>query len=326
MTSLVRSLALIAAVVAAALAAFAIAPDALAGRVPVTGAVYTTVDEAVDGTGKCKNGNPAVNCNIYLGKPYVWLNGGPTGASLGPSGKYFFAVLAPGGQPNPNDGGKLNLSDDYDAYTNRTFTVTNGEVSAYGGTHDLDSGAGAGPRVPNSLPPFLRLYPYADSPNNGGVYIMAVCSIGVDGSQYPVDPRSCKYDAFKAPSEDPTPPVCVLTATGTDTAGRKYIQITMQDPSGPLDSGSGIEDIVVDKVINATLTYAPDPWYVGTLSPVTITATKVDPAQSSFLQLTVYNVAGLKTTCDPEVPAVKAKHKRSVRLSRPMMPNRRGGV
>lgn len=326
MSSLAKSRAVVAAVVAAGAAAFALAPEALAGRVPVTGAVYTTVDVAVDGAGKCKNGNPAVNCNIYTGKPYVWLNGGPSGASLGPSGKYFFAVLAPGGQPNPNDGGKLNLSDDYDAYTNRTFTVTNGEVSGYAGTHDLDSGAGAGPRLSNVLPPFLRLYPYADSPNNGGVYIMAVCSIGADGSQYPVDPRSCKYDAFKAPSEDPTPPVCVLTATGTDTAGRKYIQVTVQDPSGPADSGSGIEDIVVDTLYNATLTYSPDPWYVGTLSPVTITATKIDPTKSSVLALTVWNVAGLKTVCDPVLPATKAKPTHKPALSLPMRPNRRGGV
>lgn len=293
----------------------ALAPEALAGRVPITGAVYTTVDAAVDGTGKCKNGNPAVNCNIYTGKPYVWINGGPTGAKLGPNGKYFFAVLAPGGQPNPNDGGKWNLSDDYDAYTNRTFTVTNGEISGYDGTHDLDSAAGTGPRLPNDVPPFLRLYPYADSPNNGGVYILAVCYIGTDGSQYPVSPWACKYDAFKAPSADPTPPVCILTATGVDAAGRKYIQVTVQDPSGPADSGSGIEDIVVDKLGNAALTYSPDPWYVGTLSPVTITATKVDQTKGSWLQLTVYNVAGLTTTCDPYVPPAKA----------PSVRNRRGG-
>ena len=304
MSSFVGIRALVAAIGIAAVAA-ALAPDALAGRVPVTGAVYTTVDPAVDGAGKCKNGNPGINCNIYMGKPYVWLNGGPSASSLGPNGLYFFAVLAPGGQPTPNDGGKWNLSDDYDTYTNRTFTVTNGDVSAYAGTHDFDSGAGTGPRLPNGLPPLLRLYPYADSPNRGGVYIMAVCYIGTDGSQYPVNPASCKYDAFKAPSEDPTPPICVLTASGTDAAGKKYIQVTVQDPSGPEDSGSGIEDIVVDRLGNAELTYSPDPWYVGTLSPVTITATKIDQTKGSWLQLTVHNVAGLTTTCDPYVPGVK---------------------
>lgn len=285
----------------AALAAVA-APTAGAGRVPVTGGVFTTVNEAVDGTGKCLNGNPAVNCNLYTGKPYVWLNGGPSASSLGPDGAYFFAVLAPGGQPDPNDGGSRNLSDDYDTYANRTFTVTNGDVSAYGGTHDYDPAAGK-----------IRLYPFADSPNPGGVYIMAVCYLGADGTSYPVTPASCKYDAFKAPIKDTTPPVCVLTASGTDASGKRYIQVTVQDPDGSTDSGSGIEDIVIDDVRNATLAYSPDPWYVGTMSPVVITATKVNQSLSSFLKLTVTNVAGLSTTCDPEVPGVRRAERRGGR-------------
>ena len=158
-------------------AALALAPAAFA----VSGAGYTTVNPTVDGNNHCKNGNPAVNCNIYDGKEYVWLNGGPAANGLGPDGQYFFAVLAPGGQPNPNDGGPKNLSDDFDTVQNRTFTVTNGEVSAYAGTHDKTI-------------PLIRLFPYADTTNPGGVYIMAICSLG---SGYPVAPRSCKYDAFK---------------------------------------------------------------------------------------------------------------------------------
>jgi hypothetical protein len=147
----------------------------------VSGAGYTTVNTAVDGSNHCKNGNPAVNCNIYDGKEFVWLNGGPAANGLGPDGQYFFAVLAPGGQPNPNDGGPKNLSDDFDTFGNRTFTVTNGEVSAYAGTHDRTI-------------PLIRLFPYADTTNPGGVYIMAICSLE---NGYPVAPRSCKYDAFK---------------------------------------------------------------------------------------------------------------------------------
>jgi hypothetical protein len=145
----------------------------------VTGAAFTTVNENVDGTGHCKNGNPGINCNIYDGKQYVWLNGGPSTAYVG-DGTYFFAVLSPGGQPNPNDGGAGNLSDDFDAYTNRTFSVTGGVVS-YGGSHDFSDNE-------------IRLLPYADTPNPGGVYIMAICSLA-DG--YPATPSHCKYDAFK---------------------------------------------------------------------------------------------------------------------------------
>ena len=93
-----------------------LASDAYAAR----GAAFTTVNQAVDGTGHCANGNPGVNCNIYNGKEFVWLNGGPKASKLGADGQYFFAVLAPGGQRTPNDGGKKNLSDDFDAYTDRT--------------------------------------------------------------------------------------------------------------------------------------------------------------------------------------------------------------
>jgi hypothetical protein len=146
---------------------------------PVSGAGFTTVNENLDGTVHCKNGNPNVNCNIYDGKQYVWLNGGPSTAYVG-DGDYFFAVLAPGGQADPNDGSANNLSDDFDGYSNRTFSVSGGTVS-YVGSHDSDSNK-------------IRLMPYADTPNPGGVYILAICSLA-DG--YPVNASDCKYDAFK---------------------------------------------------------------------------------------------------------------------------------
>src|SRR6266702_4822877 len=146
---------------------------------PVTGAGFTTTNTTVDGTGHCQNGNEAVNCNIYDGKQYVWLNGGPSVAYVG-DGSYLFAVLDPGGQANPNDGAAKNLSDDFDAYANRTFSVSGGTVS-YSGSHDFDSNK-------------IRLMPYADTLNPGGVYIMAICSLA---DSYPVNPSDCKYDAFK---------------------------------------------------------------------------------------------------------------------------------
>jgi hypothetical protein len=170
----------------------------------VSGAAFTTFNPWVDGDFRSVCKNSQINCNIYGDKRDVWLNGGPAANGLGPDGQYFFAVLVPGGQPDPNDGGAKNLSDDYDAYTNRTFTVSAGEVSFYGGTHDQDSGDTlnparpfcATPRAcsPDGSPPFIRLFPYANTWNPGGVYIMAICSLD---RGYPVEPRDCKYDAFK---------------------------------------------------------------------------------------------------------------------------------
>jgi hypothetical protein len=163
-------------------AAFLLPAKTSHANTPVTGAGFTTVNETVDGTGHCKNGNPAVNCNIYDGKEFVWLNGGPSVAYVGDS-TYFFAVLVPGGQADPNDGAAKNLSDDFDTHDNRTFSVSGGVVS-YSGTHDFDSNK-------------IRLMPYADTTNPGGVYILAICSLA-DG--YPVNPSDCQYDAFKVQS------------------------------------------------------------------------------------------------------------------------------
>jgi hypothetical protein len=171
----------------------------------VTGAAFTTVNEGVDGTGHCKNGNPAVNCNIYDGKEFVWLNGGPSVAYVG-DGTYFFAVLEPGGQADPNDGTAKNLSDDFDTYNNRTFSVTGGTVG-YLGTHDFDSNK-------------VRLDPYDDTTNPGGVYILAICSLG-DG--YPVTPSDCKYDAFKVQEGDVTGAVPLTIAKDASGSNeRKY--------------------------------------------------------------------------------------------------------
>lgn len=234
---------------------------ALAGGVmtaaAVSGAAFTTFNAHVDGASKDVCKNSAINCNIYGAKEYVWLNGGPTANGLGPDGQYFFAVLEPGGQPNPNDRGSVpdkNLSDDYDMYTNRTFTVTNGEVSAYTGTHWLDDGK-SGPK-PNGKVPYIRLFPYTDTTNPGGVYIMSICSLE-DG--YPVDPRDCKYDAFKvkkgkvpysfmlsgtkfvdtyadgieaAATEDPGLPGVTITIDGTGPDGLPIHAARQTDSSG----------------------------------------------------------------------------------------------
>lgn len=233
----------------------------------VSGAGYTTVNTAVDGNNHCKNGNPGVNCNIYDGKEFVWLNGGPAANGLGPDGQYFFAVLVPGGQPDPNDGGAKNLSDDFDTYTNRTFTVTNGEVSAYGGTHTFDSGV-------------VRLFPYADTTNPGGVYIMAICSLG---SGYPVAPRSCKYDAFKVQKG--------VAKVQSVLSGRKYLD---GNRNGQLDAGEpGLANWTItisgsDGTNTSVKTDASGDWSYTTQShapaPGTTTYTIAEVQQAGFTQ------------------------------------------
>jgi len=261
----------------------------------VSGAAFTTYNPWVDGEFKdvCKNSQ--INCNIYGSKPDVWLNGGPDANGLGPDGEYFFAVMVPGGQPDPNDGGEKNLSDDYDAYTNRQFTVTDGEVSFYGGSHDQDSGDTVdasrpfcgSPRgcSPDGIPPFIRLFPYADTWNPGGVYIMAVCSLE---EGYPVDPRDCKYDAFKVkqgavtyefmlkgrkfkdflPSgpvgKDPGRSGFEFHITGTGFAGEAIDEIVRTGTSGYWDFGMSYSFNKNDTVVPAQLQVCEIPqdgWY-----------------------------------------------------------------
>ena len=210
-----------------------LAPAALTG--PVTGAVNTTDDPNWNGpadsgtllgapTQACLNGppghtSPAVNCNIYQSKTDVFLSGSPTPAAVG-AGTYFFAVLVPGGQPDPNDGGAKNLSDTVagpgatpgggDLVTNREFSSDgNGPITPLGNSsHAYDA-----------LNNVLQVAPYDDTTNPGGVYILATCKISDSQNAFQdpvptVDPKNCKYDAFKV-KESETNPASDLTLTKT---------------------------------------------------------------------------------------------------------------
>lgn len=103
-----------------------------------------------------------------------------------------------------------------------------------------------------------------------------------------------------ASSGDTTRPMCVLTATITGPP--KQIQVTVSD------SGSGLGSIVVTASTNAD-TPVP-PFTSGTTSPVLIVATKIDQSQGSNVALTVTDVAGNVTKCDPIWPGTKAAPKR----------------
>jgi len=207
------------AALAAAATVIALAPMAQQAQAntPVPHAAFTTTNNTDNGgpdpTGQCQNGNELVNCNIYTQKQYVWLNGGPVAAQLD-DGNYFFAVLVPGGQggnENPNDCTDKNLSDNApcdtsltpggDVWTNREFSISGGDVS-YSGTHDFTQANNK-----------IRLFPYDNTTNPGGVYILAICSLadatntgGGELTQPPgVDPSDCKYDAFKVNGEGTVP-------------------------------------------------------------------------------------------------------------------------
>jgi hypothetical protein len=273
----------------------------------VAGAGFTTNDPNVDGNGSCLNGpasaTPKVNCNLYGSKSFVWINGGPTaGQNSLTDGTYFFAVLDPGGQKDPNDGTDGNLSDVLptsntpggDAYTAREFTVAGGKVATYiGSGHSTDSFYSD----PNGL--FINLMPYDDTTNPGGVYILAICQLSTDQASEPVEgivaPSDCKYDAFKAPAStcvescDPTP-------FGT-ISGAKYYDANhngQRDPgelgiaNWPIDYHDGLSgSVLTDAAGEFSLTLAPDTYSFAEAaanSPWLQTGNTVDASSNSSLQ------------------------------------------
>ncbi len=120
---------------------------------PLTGAIFTTVADGSE-----------VNFNIYPSKDAVYLDGGPgpgapQGAAGLPDGSYVFQVT--------NPSGKTLLSTDQAGC--RQFTVLNGIINSvqpaitFGCAHvtgtDVDHGATT-----------VQLFPFNDTPNNGGEY------------------------------------------------------------------------------------------------------------------------------------------------------------
>ena len=299
---------------AAAVGAFAVLLGSPA--IAVTGAAFTTTNTSIDGAGHCGNGNENVNCNIYEGKQYVWLSGGPATTALG-AGTYFFAVVAPSGQgsnQNPNDGTPNNLSDPSggDDWQCRIFDIdSNGKVS-YPGTgyacattpHEYDSVNWAQGKI--------RALPYDDTPNPGGVYILAICKVpGSPGGINPpgVTPSACKYDAFKV-----LPPPCVENCGGGD-AGQP-LPSAVKTAAGADDKTyawtitKAVDKTLVQQVggtatFNYTVTLTHDS---GTVSGVDVTGmiTVTNPGAPNTNPITLFSITDLLsdgTSCDVTSPS-----------------------
>ncbi len=150
---------------------------------PITGAIFTT-DE---------NGD-AVNKNHYEEKEDVYLNGGPRkeGAAGLPDGDYYYQITDPGCKEllaGPGADSPYNTSA-------KIITVVDGEFT------DL-----------------MQLAPFADTPNNGGVYKVMVTPVDkwVDPAEgcFGFEPRFSKFDVFKVDGERPEPPEDTYCISGT---------------------------------------------------------------------------------------------------------------
>jgi hypothetical protein len=168
--------------------AVALASATPAMAAPLSGAIFTT-----DVTGV------PVNLNIYAAKEDVYLNGGPginapdDAAGL-PAGTYSFQVTDPSG--------KTLLSSD--AVACRQFTVDSSGVIqsvAAGGACAHSTGTDG-----EDLGITVQLFPYDDTPNNGGVYKVWVSPTSLldcdaPGNKHCFVPRYSKTDNFKVRSK-----------------------------------------------------------------------------------------------------------------------------
>lgn len=199
----------------------AIALSAPAGAVPPTtplsGAIFTTDSSGVP-----------VNLNIYQNKEDVYLNGGPginapdEAAGL-PAGTYSFQVTDPSG--------KTLLSTDVVAC--RQFTVDasgviqdvtpSGACAHQTGADGEDGGA------------TVQLFPFADTPNRGGVYKVWVTPTELldctaPGNKNCFVPRYSKTDNFKISNNVP---IEIDTRFSRESGG--YLDglgVTWTDPVG----------------------------------------------------------------------------------------------
>jgi hypothetical protein len=298
------------------LVAIAIALLMVGGAGAVSGAVSTTdnpghldsYDTYVNQA--CLNGQ-GVNCNIYLDKRDVWMSGLPVAASLG-AGTYFFAVLSPGGQPNANDcadllsnGHDANLSDTTpcitnntgagDTWQNRTFSVDGSGTITYSGTHDFDSANNK-----------IQLFPYDNTPNEGGVYILAVCQVPSSPTGTPgVDAHDCKYDAFKVVEEGcttdcgPPPAADLFGSKNANPAYTREFHWTIQksvDACAVVNNVGGCNITGSTKTLNYTVTVTKG---TGTDSGWNVSGdiSVTNPAAGDASNVTVTDVTDVGGTC-----------------------------
>jgi hypothetical protein len=120
---------------------------------PLTGAIFTTVADGSE-----------VNFNIYPSKDAVYLDGGPgpgapQGAAGLPDGSYVFQVT--------NPSGKTLLSTDQAGC--RQFTVLSGIINSVQPAIDFGCAHVTGTDVDHGATT-VQLFPFSDTPNNGGEY------------------------------------------------------------------------------------------------------------------------------------------------------------
>ncbi|HEU0041237.1 MAG TPA: hypothetical protein VFQ15_02690 [Jiangellaceae bacterium] len=209
--------------VLAASSAFALDP-------PLSGAIFTTDSSGVP-----------VNLNHYDAKEDVYLNGGPginapDGAAGLPAGTYSFQVTDPSG--------KTLLSTDpvvCRQFTVNALGVIEDVVPAGGCEHATGADGEDGGAT-------VQLFPFDDTPNNGGVYKVWVTptellDCDAPGNKHCFVPGASKTDNFKVKAKaiveidtrffkpGHTDPMDGMAATWTDTLGASNVKWSEYNPA-----------------------------------------------------------------------------------------------
>lgn len=209
---------------------------------------------------------------LACGQPYILISGGGVTVTSN-------ITLSPSTATNP-------VGTDHTV----TATVTDSNGMALSGvlvTFTVESGPNVGATGTGTTDAMGHAsFTYHDS-GGAGTDLISATFITATGSQE----KATATKTWAAAGGDTTPPSCVLSATIPGPP--KEIQVTVSD------SGSGLAS-VVPTTTNATAVVSP--FASGSTSPDTVTAAKTDQTMSSSLSLTVTDVAGNVTTCDPVWP------------------------
>lgn len=196
----------------------------------LSGAIFTTDVSGVP-----------VNLNHYDAKPDVYLNGGPginapdDAAGL-PAGVYSFQVTDPSGKTLLSTDPVACRQVSVDASGRFVDVLPSGTCAHDTGTDGEDGGI------------TVQLFPYLDTPNNGGVYKVWLTptkdlDCGAAGNRHCFVPHHSKTDNYKVDKDVPieidvrfsrhgTPGyIDGLAATKTDTTGASNLKWSEYDPA-----------------------------------------------------------------------------------------------
>src|SRR3954469_9641263 len=248
---------------------------------------YPVINQTWDINAICQSFG--INCSSFVDKWQAWTNAGPDDDMLLPDGTYFFAVLDDE-DGDPNDGGSGNLSAS-DTMSNRTFTVSSGKISSYGGNH------GYGVDYYDRNEKKIQLAPFGDNSktSSNGNYTMAMCKKSTQSGHH-YTKTDCSYHVFHCGNKDTTPPRCPKPTFGLNTSGQWTATAVFQD-------SGGIKSLSIIDITNAT--YSVSSFTPGTTGNVTLKCSKINQAKPSRVVVKVSAVSGNYSICDPVLATLK---------------------